>query len=74
MAVVEGRMYCDKCQEPIDRPREAWYETVGWAKQRSQGGLHSLTLARKTDTVVCSACMVRMKLDEQHGPGASPLF
>jgi len=74
MAQVQGKLICDKCGEEIERPKDAWWEHVGWAKRRTQGGIHALKLPVKTDAVVCPACMVRMQMDHEHGPGANPLF
>jgi len=71
MSVVDGRLHCDKCAEPIDRPGDAWWEVVAYARRGTKSGFNHFTLAQATDMVMCNACMLRAKMQSEHGPNPS---
>ena len=54
----ESPIICKLCGKPIDDPRNAWREAVGWVTPR---GAKGMTGERKTGQLAHPECITRMR-------------
>lgn len=56
-------MECCECGEPIPSQRGAAFEIKGFEEHRAQGGTNHVLWRERTGRVMCSACVMRKKLN-----------
>ena len=73
MAEAKGKLSATSAARGSEPPKDPGGSTSA-GRSAARRADPCLKLPKKTDAVVCPACMVRMEMDEQHGPGRQGLF
>jgi hypothetical protein len=65
-------MICAGCGSAVNE-QTGWHQVVGYEQRRTQGGLNTLALRRRTGKIVCNACVATRKTEVAAGLNPTPL-
>jgi hypothetical protein len=62
-------MRCHFCQREIVPGDPFWWQVIGWAKDRKQGGHNAIFDEQRTGTVMCHGCQTKRRFGGSIGQG-----
>ena len=74
MTAIKGKPTATSAPSRSTEDGDAWWEVVAYARRGKKSGFNRFALANATDAVMCNACMLRAKMQAEHGPVGGSLF